>query len=340
MSFYEDKVLIANMNKKGIYLFKNRDNKINMEYYNQKEGHRSISICKDAYEEFDLAIENEKINLIYQDRNNYLKLLSINGFNIDEINLPKEKLSKVYEIKLNISSGIKNIFYLIPKFSEKGVFEIYHYISIDGKWKKSKVEDLMISKFLNPIKVLNDKDSILLFFYYKNQICLKVFDIDSLKWKETIKLTDNSEKLYIDVIKDERYIHLAYSKYVDQNLSIKYKKYTYKDGSLIEVKDKTVSNKGNTTHPTLILENDKIWVAWKDSLGLKSSFSKDEGETFSNIYLWKMSKASKYIRYDYRENENNASFKLNSSFGTIYPYISFIGFGELKDVEEITRENR
>lgn len=338
MSFYEDRVSIVNMNPREIYLFKNRDNEISMEYYNKDKGHTSTSICKDSYEDFDIAIEDEKINLVYQGTDNYLKLLEIEGRNIKELDLAQEKLSKAYEIKINISSEFKSIIYLLPKFSEKGVFQIHHHLFKDRKWTKLLVEDIRIDKFLNPIKVLDDKDTISLFFYHGNQICLKRFDINSLEWGETVVLTDNLEKLYIDVIQEKNYIHLAYSEYLDQNLSIKYKKYEYRKDKVYEIKDKTISNKGNTTHPTLVLEDDRIWLVWKDSLGLQSSVSADGGETFSKIYLWKRPKTSRYIRYDYKEARSNGSFKLNSSFGTIYPHISFLGFGELIDTEEIIRQ--
>lgn len=81
-------------------------------------------------------------------------------------------------------------------------------------------------------------------------------------------------------------------------------------------------------------------MVWKDSLGLNSAFSEDGGENFSNIYLWNKSKLDKYIRYDYKENDNKEKHKFNSSFGTLYPDIKLVGFGKLKDAEEIIRNKK
>lgn len=340
MNFYEDRVSIVKMNEREIYIFRNKNSEITMDYYSMEEDHKSVSICNDAYGEFDTIVEDKKISLVYQDTKNNLKLLSIDNKSVEETETFKDKLTKIYEVKLSLDKGLKSIIYLLPKFSEKGAFEIHHKFFKDGEWADIKVDETRISMFLNPIKILSNESALLLFFYYGNQICMKTFDLNSLKWNETIVLTDGGEKLYIDVIYDERYIHLVYSEYIEQNLSIKYKRYEYREDSLYEGLDKTISNEGNTTHPTLILYHDKIWIVWRDSLGLNSSFSKDSGETFSDIYLWKKAKLDKYVKYVYKEKEVNDKFKLNSSFGTIYPDIKFLGFGDLRGAQKIVRKNK
>lgn len=338
MAFYEDRVTIAKINDREIYIFKNKKNEITMDYYNLDEGHTAALICKDAYGEFDVLIDDGKISLVYQNIKNDIKLFRIEKIVVEEKDLEIENLPKVYEIKISLNDGVKSIIYLSPKFSEKGVFEIYHYILKDHNWEKFKVDETRVSKFLNPIKVLSDERAIYLFYYYGDQICMKEFNLKLLDWKESIVLTDNTDKLYIDVLKDKDDIHLVYSQYVDQNLSIKYKKYGYKDDSLYEMKDISISNEGNATHPTLVLTGDRLWVVWKDSFGLKSSFSDNNGEEFSPIYLWKRTKSYNYVRYDYKDNGDNWDLKLNHSFGTIYPDINFLGFGELIDTEEIKRK--
>lgn len=340
MGYYEDRVSIVNMNEKEIYIFKNKKSEISMDYYNLNDGHKSITICKDAYGEFDLIVDDEKINLIYQNTKNDIKLLVIDKLLVERVDLGTGNLSKIYEIKMTLNEELKSIIYLTPKFSEKGVFEIHHQILKDEEWTKFKVDETRISKFLNPIKVLNDKTTIYLFYYYGDQICMKEFDINLLEWKETIVLTDSIEKLDIDVIKDGKYIHLVYSEYRYQNLSIKYKKYEYREDSLYEIIDKTISNEGNNIHPTIILNEEKIWVVWKDTLGLNSSFSSDGGQTFSLIYLWQKTKTYNYVRYDYKQSKNNTKLKLNHSFGTIHPDIKFLGFGKLEDVDEIKLKRR
>ena len=340
MAFYEDRVSIARINDEEIYIFKNKRSEISMDYYNLNEGHTGKTICKDAHGEFDILIDGGKINIIYQNIKNELKLITIDKVSIKEESLGIENLPKIYEIKMTLNNGIKSIIYLSPKFSQKGVFEIYHHILKDDIWEEFKVDETRVSKFLNPIKIVNDKSSLSLFYYYGDQICMKEFNFTLLEWKESIVLTDNTDKLYIDVLKDKDYVHLVYSQYIDQNLSIKYKKYGYKEDSLYEKVDRTISNLGNTTHPTLVLTGDRLWVVWKDSFGLKSSFSDDRGENFSEIYLWKKTKTYKYVRYDYKDKGDNKDLKLNHSFGTIYPDINFLGFGELIDVEEIKRKGR
>lgn len=225
MKFYEDRASIVKINEKEIYLFKNRDNEIKMEYYNLDKGHNSITICKDAYGEFDTIIDGNKINLVYQNTENKIKLLSIDKLTIEDLGFTLSDIGKTYEIKINMADGVKGIIYLLANLSSRGMFEIRHSFLKDNKWHEFIVADLRVSKFLNPIKLLTYKNNVYLFFYNENEICLKRFDTQLLRWKETIVLTDKLEKMYIDVLMENDYIYLTYSEYVDGNLSIRYKKY-------------------------------------------------------------------------------------------------------------------
>lgn len=126
-----------------------------------------------------------------------------------------------------------------------------------------------------------------------------------------------------------------YSEFINENLAIKYGRYAYDSYSLTLDKEEILSNESNPTNPTLIIHNNILWVVWNESLGIYSRYSKDNGLTWSPIYLWKESKINDFVRYKYVDNGQNEEIKLNYSFGTLHPDIKFIGFGALENVEEM-----
>ncbi len=67
MTFYNNRAVIAHINEEELYLFRNINNQIVMDYYNYNEGNIQETIIKDALSEFDIMINKDnEIYLIYQ----------------------------------------------------------------------------------------------------------------------------------------------------------------------------------------------------------------------------------------------------------------------------------
>lgn len=341
MTLYNNRATIAHIDEEKLYLFNNIDNKIIMDYYSNNEESKQETIVDDALEEFDIVInEDKEIYLIYQDVDNHLRILTIDKEVINDITLTKGELPKIYELNMIQSLEYTSIIYLILKSNREGIFEIHHYILDKGKWKDYIVEEIKVDKFLNNIKIIEDEEKILLCYYYENQICLKEFDFATMKWQESIILTDNKEKLYMDIIKQDNYLHLVYSRYENENLIIEYARYLREDNSILLEKQTNISNEGNPSNPTLIMENGRLWISWNESANLFSRYSQDMGESWSPIYLWKKSRFTDMIRYKYMTNNKDKNILLDYTFGTMHPDIQFLGFGPLNEVEEIMSKKK
>lgn len=341
MTFYNNRVSIVNMSKDELYLFRNIKEKIIMNYYNIEGIGNEDIIVKDALGEFDVLINGEdELYLIYQNIDNELIMLTIDKKVIQGSNLAKEGLSEVYELNLIKAGDYMNIMYLVRNPMENHIFEIHHHLLREEEWINYNVEKIKINKVLNPIKVWGEDNKIILSYYNENQICIKEFNLDSMEWEESIILTDNKNKLYMDLIKEKEYIHLVYSEYIGGNLVIKYERFLYDGYYLNKDLEEVLSNEGSASHPTLLIHDNILWVVWKESLGLYSTYSLDIGATWSPIYLWKESKTIDYVRYKYIEGKPQVNNKLDYSFGTLYPDIKFLGFGALDNVEEVVKKNQ
>ncbi len=336
MTFYNNRAAIAHINEEELYLFRNINNQIVMDYYNYNEGNIQETIIKDALSEFDIMINKDnEIYLIYQNIQNDLCLLTINKKVINNITLNQEKLPKIFELNILESLNHTSIIYLVLQSEKEGIFEIHHHILNFEDWVNYHVEDIKIDKLLNPIKILKNKKNIILCYYYENQICIKEFNLLSMEWKESIVLTDNKEKLYLDLLKDGNYTHLIYSEYNNENLRIKYVRHLYDNDSIIKEKEEVLSYEGNPSNSTLIIEDNIIWAIWNESSNLFSRYSLDRGDTWSSTYIWKESRFADITRYKYITNTIKENIILDYAFGTIYPDIKFLGFGPLNKVEEI-----
>lgn len=224
---------------------------------------------------------------------------------------------------------------MIKQSNEGGVFEIHHHFLQEDKWQNFKVGEIDAGKILNPIKVFKDNNKILLSYYDKNKIHIREFDSRAMEWSDPISLTDDNEKLYVDIMKIQDSIHLVYCNFLNGNFVVKYMKYNYHGRQLQLEVEEDLSNEGNAAYPTLLVHEGVLWVIWKESLALYSRCSFDGGNSWSPIYLWKDSKTADYYRYKYIGKTLEGKTQLHYSFGSIHPDIRFMGFGALENTETL-----
>ncbi len=340
MTFYNNRGAIAHIDEGEVYLFRHVDNQILMDHYIYDKEGRQDKIVEDTLGEFDIQIsEEDKIYLIYQDTQRDLWILLIDKEIKERTRLSEGGMPKVFELNMFQTSDTMNIVYLTLESSGEGIFNIHHHMLKGDKWVSHLVEEIRVDKVLNPIRILTDGVDILLFYYQGNQINLKKFSMENMEWGSYIPLGDTNRKLYMDVFKDDVYIHIVYSEYSEENLRIKYMRYLYDGDFLIKEREEILSNEGNPSNPTIIKEDNTIWIVWNESSNLYSRYSLDNGDSWSNIYFWKESRTNNIMRYKYIGTLKGNTI-LEHTFGTIYPEIKFLGFGPLNNIEEITPKKK
>lgn len=331
MTFYNNRAAIVHLDENQVYVFKNIDNNIIMNYYSDEEI-KEDTIIKDGLGEFDILINKEdKLELIYQCKEEKLHLVTIDKGRQEKISLTPKKLPKIFELNIRQKLDTKNIIYLVLKSGRDRIFQIHHYLFKGRKWTSFIVEEIKVDEVLNPVEILEYKDKILLFYYQDNKISMREFNFQEKRWHDPVTLTDNRKKLYIDIIEEDNYFHLTYSQYKDDNLIIKYKRFLYSNKEMKKEIEKEISKKGNPSNPSLVIEDKRLWLVWNESDRILSSYSDNKGLDWSPIYLWKESRYTDILRYKYIKRERD--IKLDYGFGTIYPDIRFLGFGRLNKVD-------
>lgn len=342
MTFYNTKAIISELDKENLYLFQNIKNEIIMNHFNYKSNiNKKEIISKDCNGEFDVTLIDNSLYVIYQDLLRNLNLSIISGNNINNISITEEPIDRIYELNIFNNNNQLNMIYLKPLAMGKKDYRIIHNYIEEDSWISHNIMDVKVDQAINPIKIIKKDENYILCFYNGNEVCIKELNSINFEWDETIILTKAKDKrLYLDMIKTENYLHLVYSQYQNHNYVIIYERHSYNNGTIIKDLEQVISNESNCTNPTLILYEDKIWIVWNESNRLYSRFSMDGGNIWSSIYYWKESISQELIRYKYLKENNNSDFKFDFSFGTLNPEIKFVGFGPLKNAEEINAKKK
>ncbi|MBU5294751.1 hypothetical protein KQH90_12005 [Anaerosalibacter bizertensis] len=340
MAFYNEKVSIVRDKLKNIYMFYWEEGKIIYNYFNNMNGEIiENKITTDALEEYDIAIGiNGNIYLVYQNNYNHLFLATIFGEKIDSICLTVKPIPNVYNLTIALDEGEIHILYNI--LLEEKEYRLYHHHYDKYDWYTNIIDEIKISEVLNFFNIEYYQDGIILIYYDSSQvenIYMKKYNKKDKKWLDKLQITKNLEdKLYIDTLLYDDILHLTYSQYIEKNLAIKYERFKILEDRIVMEKEKIMSNTENCSYPTFTYFEDKLWLSWIEYDNVLSRYSEYEGESWSSIYLWNISKRSDIVRYKYCEYPFKGTKKnFNYYFGKIYPEISFIGFGPLVDVVEI-----
>lgn len=340
MTFYNDKWTIAEIASNNTILVRKSKKNILLE---RVVGDISINsreiIAKDVLEEYDVGIDpKSNIYILYQNREGHLILNILKEKKKEEIQLTSEALSEVFELNLIVKDKMIHIFYIIRISDEEMKYSIYHHYYYENKWNDSVVEEINVKKVLNPIRLEKTKNDILLLYYRDDKkIEIKRFDIEKLEWNSKVTLVDTeNDKLFLDVINMDDVIHVVYGEFIDGNLVIKYNRFLYDNGEYEKAGEQYVSNEGSPSHPNIIFYEDKLWITWVELNKIISRCSEDKGENWEpNLYMWNQSRDIDFVRYKYLTMIPKENTLLKYSFGSIYPEVTFMGFGPIDNVVEV-----
>ncbi len=327
MVFYNEKIIIAEEINKALYIFRQITNEIIM-YSILVDGTEldEKTLVTDSVGDFDVAFNHNDIFLIYSNDKRELKLVSIKDNKTELIS--SDLNNTIYELNLIINNNKKYIFYIEGSEEGENIYNVKQIIYNEGNEDNFIVDKIATYNFISPLKVILENNSICIAYYFKNQICFKEFNTVNGIWSPSFTLTDNRNKLYLDMILISNNLHLVYSEYKDENFSTKYEKFYIKRGNIIKEKEEELTGYGNHTDPILIYHLNKLWVVWKGTNQFMSRVSEDNGDSFSEVYTWKESNTVDLVKYKYITNTVEKGIKIDYSYGSYHPEIKFIGFGK------------
>ncbi|WP_141228410.1 hypothetical protein [Anaeromicrobium sediminis] len=337
MSFVNERSILLTDKKNNVHnIYWNNTNMCYSKFSKDKE-HENIILDKGVLLEFDANIdEDDNLYTIYQKRDKEIIIAKYEKDTWSKDSLGNVDGFDLFNLNLLIHEKHLNIIYCTFENEKEHKYGLYHHY-YDKKWKSVKIGEVTRKTLLNPFSIIKRNEKIMLFFYDVDgeyeEVFVQEFDFKEEKWSEKIKITnDKSDKLCLDTLVDDESLYVTYSKYVDDNLIIKFEK--YKLDTLEKEAEELVSNIGTAMHPTLILEEGKLWNVWTEYDKVVSAYSKDNGLTWDGPYEWKDTHQDRFYRYEYKSN-NLGSYTLNHAFGKDYPHFSFLGFSKVEDAFKV-----
>lgn len=341
--FLNHKSILVTDSQNNLFNYIWKDNEI-IEIYFDGKSDKVIKnvIHKDCTDQFDVEIDNsDKIYIVFQKNDGTILLGSSAEDNWEFETISDEFEAKIFNINLFKIYEELHFMYCVHSFDDTNYYRLYHHI-LDNDWVSLDVVDFTVNNILNPFQIVVTDNEMLLAYYDLNgtneQIYIKVFDILSRVWNKEILVTENEKKLYLDMIlTEDNMLHITYSKLRDFNYIVNYEKYKYEDNMIQKISNTEISSPANCTYPTLVKYNNKLWNIWTEYDYIASCFSEDMGLTWSNPFMWKISKKENFVRYKYKSNSSIESnnYNLNFSFGKEHPQYTFVGFGPLRNSVEI-----
>ncbi|MCT4508381.1 MAG: hypothetical protein N4A48_06400 [Tepidibacter sp.] len=271
--------------------------------------------------------ESGNVLYIHTDKDNNIKLSEL--FDYDY-----QKYLLIYPY-INKSGSNLHIIYYLQDIRNNKTWAIYsHYF--DGKeWIQNNVDFVLSYPMLNTFEVVSNENDLNIFYINTingvEQIFLSEFNNVNKSWDKPIQITNtNNKKLYLNVLNEKNDYHITWSEFVNNNLLIKYTK-GYFDEDIFSISNIiNISELSNCSFPTFIKTGDVLWNVWTQMNNIYSSYSFDNGKTWSDPRMDSESIKNKFIIYKFRTNniEDLNQFKLNTTFGT--NKMSFIGFKNIK----------
>lgn len=349
MSFYNDNISVINDSFENIYVIQWSEGKISLLYFDKaSQSSERKELIDGVQEDYSVEIDSEdNIYLLTQSIDGYLNLSTIKENSKNVIaNLTDKPIPIAFNLNIFFDEHL-HIIYSIMLDDFKNTYRIYHHVLEDNKWISHEVDDIKVDKLLNPFILGNIDDKLVICYYDfiidEEEIFFKMFDMESNNWSEKIKLTSGfSSKLYIDFIYYKGKMHLVYSEYFEGNLVVKYERFRIEENKVIKEVEKVLSNPENCSYPIIVVYENKLWIVWVEYDSIVSRYSEDQGQSWSNLYLWKESKKEDIVRYKFVDNgKYKKSIKFNYSFGKVFPTVEFIGFGPLVNTMEVPlKKNR
>ncbi len=342
MPFSSQKSIIGEDLNGNIYHIYEVDQTVKLIYFDKAEEEaKTFSLCEHSTGEFDAALDSQNtLYVLTAVSKGSLYLSVFHEGSLENHLLLDDSPSELLNITLLFLGETLHLFYGIVT-DPKGQIEIMHHILKDEDWETVRLGTVSVREVLHPFVVFT-KDSQLYFTYYDtdatgDRVFLRLFR-EKEGWSSPIPLIeDRSErKIFFDCLPEEqKTLHLVYGVWEEGNLSVQYERgvLDQENHTFLSQKKERLTQNANASYPTLILEQNRLWVVWTEYRELFSVYSDDHGDSFSPVYLWDRSKEKPFLRYRFIENPSltERPYRLNHTYGTVYPALSFLGFGDLTE---------
>ncbi len=221
-----------------------------------------------------------------------------------KIDNPKLKITFPYIKKIDNKI---HLFYYLVDSTRNNECTLIHYYYDGHKWVKAELDKIKCFILSNFIVTFNDNTPTI--FYLNDnkgyeEVFITRFDEKTSSWDSIVQGTNTGKtKVYLSVIESNKNLyHIVFS----ENSSDRYK-CAYYSGELVDNKfirkDYIIIQDAVACEfPHILKANNQLYIQWLEFSELFTSFSEDNGSTWSNPKFFFNDTDDSIIRYDYKSN--------------------------------------
>lgn len=334
MGFFNECSYIIRKSNKDMLIIKSEDG-LNYKYlkesdYELNSDYLTLFPIDFSNYYFDID-ENDNIYGIYIDNNiNILKLINNKFSLINSINYDYKNYMLTFpQIKL-IDNSIHIFYYLTHKNYPTTI--LFHHYYNGKKWIENKIDFINLPFLDNFIVYYNNNVPTIFYFKENNefpQIYCTRFDVNNTNWDNPICLTNTlSNKIYLSVLKDKlNFYHISFCENISGKYSIRYLNGYLKNNSFDENINKFITEESLYLYPTLLKNNNSIFISFIYKNTLYTCSSNDIGNTWSKPHEDPFSINDKFIRAYFKSNyKEDKDYLCTNIFITKEPFGILGGF--------------
>lgn len=320
--FYKDKIVLLD-EKDDVFLIRGKGNKMHLDHYQRNKDTIHNIIQQDYQRDFDVTYDylGDKV-IVYMNTEDQLILTTLKQDGTHSI-IVEELENAIHYLNI-IATDVLNIFY-VEETDRRNTLNIVHIMIEGDKVIRNVIDRTENYEIIKPIQIREFEGELMVFYYFKNIICVKMFNQNIGAWEKSITLTDNRDKLYLDTKIIANEIHLVYANHKEDQFYINYEQFIIDDDYIVKEKEIKISGYGNHTEPLLIRQKAKLYIVWKETNILQSISSEDNGETWGTVKSFSKVKGLDIVKYKYLNKSNLQSREIDAAYGSTDP-IQFIGF--------------
>lgn len=247
----------------------------------------------------------------------------------DTLKFDFQKFRMCYPYFKKIDNTI-HMFYYVYEIQESNTTALFHMYKENDTWYEQKI-DFINHLILNEYKVVFIRDIPIIFYFNiidnSEEIFCCIFNNLSHTWSNPIQITDTKRnKLYMDVIVKDNFIHITYCYEVNNTYCIKYIK-SVVENNIFKISLSTDITKYSIfMYPSFTVDEDKLFLMWVHLDKLYTCYSTNDGFSWSEPFLDENSIYLEFLRSKFLSNYKEDLSCSDSSLFITNGEISFLGF--------------
>lgn len=337
MSFINECFTIIRSSNKDVFNIKLDNTSIVFDYYKDNNFINSNTLnikSKVNFSNCSFNLDsNDNVYGVYRDK--ALKLVEVNKHNNkisskDILTYNHKKFNILFPY-INIVDSNIHLLYYVYNNNSTNTCALFHHYNHNGVWIENKI-DFINHICLDNFVVLWSQNCPIV-FYLKlfdgyEEVFFSRFNNSTFTWSNPVQITNSKKsKLYLSVLKDSmNFYHITFCENENNGYYIRYMNGYLNENKFDINTYSSIADNSAYMYPSLLKNNNSLYLMWVNHNRLFSSISNDLGKTWSDNNIDEFSIKEDFTRAKFISNYKDDLIYNSTGVFTTYKDIGLLGF--------------